>query len=146
MDLSKNSLWTKTGAELTEALAPLPAGIKVSLKNNKLFTYRKHTTRDKLLTQLRLATPHITLDLSENGESDMQRAIAPLVGLFTLGRTGSQVNLPKEIFVNIISFLMPIRMPSIERIFLQYVDNHATYMAQEIERSENKMNSLCNIM
>ena len=132
LNLDNNQLYRTTGAELAKAFTSIPAGITVSLKNNELFVGKTHEQRDELLTQLRLATRHISLDLSENGESDAQRAVVPLVGLFNYGGYGIKSALPKEVFVNILSFLLPVRMPIIERIFLYYVDRHNTYAPQEV--------------
>ena len=87
---------------------------------------------------MRLSNPHIILDLSENGESDLQRATAPLVGLCTRGRAGRKLNLPEDIFVKIISFLQPSIMPIIHSTVLHYMNNHKLYIAQHPTHIQTK--------
>ena len=111
LNLGGNSLGGKTGAELATAFAGIRPGVTISFKNDGLFVNKTHAQRDELLIRLRQAAPHLNLDLSNNGESDIQRALAPMACLMkkTVGSSGSVC---QELMVYILSFLAPEKMPS----------------------------------
>jgi hypothetical protein len=109
LDLRVNGLGEKSGAELALSLAALRPAVKVSLRGNSLFSTRNHTMRDELLIALR-SVP-CSLDLTGNGESDLQRAFDPLV---CLGK-----KYPKDVLFQVLSFLAPRQMSQVRFSELQ---------------------------
>ncbi|MDF1683468.1 MAG: hypothetical protein P1U36_02310 [Legionellaceae bacterium] len=114
LNLSWNNLGRKTSAELAVAFAGIPAGVTVSFKGDDLFRNKTRAEKDALLTKLRQASPNINLDLSGNGESDVQRAVTPLACLAKKPLHSSAINthIPEDVLINILSFLLPHDAPS----------------------------------
>ncbi|MDF1685036.1 MAG: hypothetical protein P1U36_10335 [Legionellaceae bacterium] len=107
LDLSENNLGGNNYPALLEALAVLTAGTTVILKNNYLFkTNHTHAEKDALLLQLRQANPDIYLDIScNNGDSDIQRAMAPLVCFAKKPVNEQGGSVPTDTLVHTLSFL-----------------------------------------
>lgn len=110
LDLSWNSLNIKTNAELALVFAAIPSGLTVTLKGNLLFKGLTHPERDTRLTCLRTSIQNgVQLDLSGNGESDVQRAVGPLIGLGkqNINEGHRLVALPTDNLKDILSFFLP---------------------------------------
>jgi len=117
LNLSGSRLGKKNLAELKKAFAVIPNGVRVILKSNHLFTNKTRTEKDALITALRQSNPRITLVLF----SDAQRAIAPLACLAKKPLGDKRVNIPPELLIHSLSFLLPKNTP-LPRTYKMFLD------------------------
>ena len=96
---------------LAEDLKMLSSGVtSLNLSGNEFFKNKTREQKDDLLIALRESNPTIGLKISGNGESDLQRALEPMVS-FSRKKVGQErVSIPDELIVCILSFLCHERM------------------------------------
>lgn len=98
LNLCNNSLGHKGGAELAKAFAAIPEHITtVHLGNNHLFANRNKIVKDGILKAL--GENRQRFILVGNGESDLARALAPMVEI------RSKYHLPYDAALKILFFL-----------------------------------------
>lgn len=98
LDLGGNKLGQRTPAELAKIVAAIPAHIKtINLENNGLFINKSPIEKDKILKAL--GNNRECFILRHNGESDLARALAPMVALKSDNR------LPSDVAAYILSFI-----------------------------------------
>ena len=105
LNLAGNGLHHKTGAELAETFAGIRPHVTISFSGDSLFVNKSHLERDALLTKLRVSAPHLNIDLSDNGESDIQRALAPIASLIKKPRGADSKPLNNDVMIHMLSFL-----------------------------------------
>lgn len=80
LDLSGNGLHNKSSADLAQIFAAIPNHIKtIHLGNNGLFQNKSTTQKDEVLNALGKERGRFIL--THNGESDLARALAPMLSL-----------------------------------------------------------------
>ena len=117
LDLSDNALGEKNTHEVIEILNSIPPHVRfINLSGNQLFTKRTLAERDALLKGLK--DPE-RFNFKNNGESDLDRAAAPMISLARSGK----VNLPTDMVVHILSFFSDKEKEK----------GHAAYVYNQIE-------------
>lgn len=103
LDLSNNSLDYFDVEELVKILKSIPIHIEhVSLKNNSLFSVLSaKKNNDKILDAL---GDGLRFDITENGESDLDRALLPMAQLLR-SPSASVPTIPIETMMNVMFFL-----------------------------------------
>lgn len=108
IDLSYNHFIVLSGNELAEFFTGIPVGLTVFLRGNNLFPNETPEQKKSLLTVLSQVNPAITLDFSTH---DAHRAMAPLVCLSKKPLGDEMVNIPDDVMIDILSFLLPKNTP-----------------------------------
>jgi hypothetical protein len=125
LNLSHNNLGYKTGAELAQIFAAIPVHVKtINLEYNELFTNKRTIERDKTLKVL--GNNRERFILTNNGESDLARALAPMATL------KSEKKLPSDITSHILSFLPTENNEQ---------RSHSAYK-QQLKKTEDKINKI----
>lgn len=133
LNLSGNEFHLKTAAELASAFSGIPPHIKtIDLRNNKLFINKSTLEKDEILQAL--GKDRGRFILADNGESDLARALAPMVALTY------EKKLPIDVAGHILSFLPTIseHQPSQEFYTKQLKDTERHIDEIREERKERK--------
>lgn len=104
LDLSNNSLGYFDAEELVKILKSIPNHIEhVSLKNNSLFSFLSAKKNNDIILDS-LGDNRLRFDITENGESDLDRALLPMAQLLR-SSSASIPTIPIETMMNVMFFL-----------------------------------------